>query len=402
MRAFLEGRAGKVAQGHERGRRLPRTVRTRRRLRRRHDRAARRRQPACCARPSRCSAYPARLTDRLEHWAREAPDRTLRRPARAPAAPGARISYAQMLDRARRVGQALLDARPVGRAAAGHPVGQRPRAPARWRCGAMWAGVPYAPVSPAYSLVSQDYAQAAPHPRHADAGPGVRQRRRAYAQRHRRRGAGRRRRGRCWPQASSPARAHARRFAALLATDARRRRRAPRTRRSAPTPSPSSCSPRARPSSPKGVINTQRMMCANQQMLRQCLRLPGRRAAGAGRLAAVEPHLRRQPQRRHRALQRRHAVHRRRQAHAEGHRRRRCATCARSRRRSTSTCPRASRRSRARWTRDAALRDMLFARVQGLHVRRRRACRQAVWDQLDRACRGDHRRAHRASSPAWA
>ena len=46
----------------------------------------------------------------------------------------------------------------------------------------------------------------------------------------------------------------------------------------------------------------------------------GRRSAGALRLAAVEPHLRRQPQFRHRALQRRHALHRRRQAHPRGFR----------------------------------------------------------------------------------
>ena len=64
------------------------------------------------------------------------------------------------------------------------------------------------------------------------------------------------------------------------------------------------------------MINTQRMLCSNQQMIRQCFAVPGRRAAGAGRLAAVEPHLRRQPQRRHHALQRRHALHRRRQADA--------------------------------------------------------------------------------------
>ena len=42
----------------------------------------------------------------------------------------------------------------------------------------------------------------------------------------------------------------------------------------------------------------------------------GRGAAGAGGLAALEPHLRRQPQLRHDALQRRHALHRRRQAGA--------------------------------------------------------------------------------------
>ena len=67
---------------------------------------------------------------------------------------------------------------------------------------------------------------------------------------------------------------------------------------------------------PKGVINTQRMLCSNQVMIRVALPVPGRRAAGALLLAAVEPHRRRQPQLRHRALQRRHALHRRGQADA--------------------------------------------------------------------------------------
>ena len=52
--------------------------------------------------------YPARLTDHLEHWARTAPERSF--VARRDAS-GAwqRISYAQMLERAMTVGQALLD-----------------------------------------------------------------------------------------------------------------------------------------------------------------------------------------------------------------------------------------------------------------------------------------------------
>jgi non-ribosomal peptide synthetase component F len=50
--------------------------------------------------------YPARLTDRLEHWAAVAPDRVF---AARRGADGAwvTVSYAQMLERARRLGQAL-------------------------------------------------------------------------------------------------------------------------------------------------------------------------------------------------------------------------------------------------------------------------------------------------------
>ena len=47
---------------------------------------------------------------------------------------------------------------------------------------------------------------------------------------------------------------------------------------------------------PKAVINTQRMLCANLQMIVQTLPALLRSAAGARRLAALESHLRRQPQ----------------------------------------------------------------------------------------------------------
>ena len=95
---------------------------------------------------------------------------------------------------------------------------------------------------------------------------------------------------------------------------------------------------------PKGVINTQRMLCANQAHDPRRPRLRRRRAAGDRRLAAVEPHLRQQPQFQSRARQRRLALYRRGQADCPARSRRPCATCARSRRRSTSTCRRATRR----------------------------------------------------------
>ena len=52
--------------------------------------------------------HPPRLTDCLEQWAREAPQRTFVA-RRDRGGDWVRIGYAQMLDRARRVGQALLD-----------------------------------------------------------------------------------------------------------------------------------------------------------------------------------------------------------------------------------------------------------------------------------------------------
>ena len=56
------------------------------------------------------------------------------------------------------------------------------------------------------------------------------------------------------------------------------------------------------------------MLCSNQSRLRPGLAVPRRPAAGADRLAALEPHFRRQPQFQPRAVQRRHALDRRRQA----------------------------------------------------------------------------------------
>lgn len=102
-------------------------------------------------------AYPKRLTDRLASGAQQHPDRWL--VARRGADGAWRgISYAQMLEHARAIGQALLDRklsaeRPVA-ILSGNDLEHMMIA-----LGAMWAGVPYAPISPAYSLVSSDYGK---------------------------------------------------------------------------------------------------------------------------------------------------------------------------------------------------------------------------------------------------
>ena len=71
---------------------------------------------------------------------------------------------------------------------------------------------------------------------------------------------------------------------------------------------------------PKGVINTQRMLCSNQTACAQVWPFLDRPAAGGARLAAVEPYVRRQSQFQSRAVQWRHALYRRRQAGAGPHR----------------------------------------------------------------------------------
>ena len=104
-------------------------------------------------------AYPPRFTDRLESGAALHPDRTVVA-RRGPDGEWIRISYAQMLDRARRIGQALLDLdlsaeRPLV-ILSGNDLEHYQLA-----LGAMYAGVPFAPVSPSYSLVATDFTKLA-------------------------------------------------------------------------------------------------------------------------------------------------------------------------------------------------------------------------------------------------
>ncbi|HWH82871.1 MAG TPA: feruloyl-CoA synthase [Burkholderiaceae bacterium] len=208
--------------------------------------------------------YAERLTDRLLHWAEHAPERTLVA-KRVDGGEWRRVSYAQALASARSIAQALLD----------HDLSaERPLAILSdndiehllLALGAMLAGVPVAPISPAYSLLSQDHGKlrhilglltpgmvfaadgaAFAKAIHAavPAGTPVVLTRGAIEGR--------------------PARA----FDELLATpataavDAAHARVGPDTIAKFLFTSGST-------KLPKGVINTQRMLCSNQQMIRQC------------------------------------------------------------------------------------------------------------------------------------
>ena len=102
-------------------------------------------------------AYPQRLSDRLAHWAQAAPDRTFVA-RRGEDGQWQRISYAQMLERAQNVGQALLQRglsveRPLV------ILSENDLEHLTLAMAAMWVGVPYAPISSAYSLVSGDFAK---------------------------------------------------------------------------------------------------------------------------------------------------------------------------------------------------------------------------------------------------
>src|SRR3954470_4301166 len=101
--------------------------------------------------------YPVRLTDRLHHWAAAAPDRIFM--AERNAARGWRqITYAQLLASARSIASALLarelsPEKPVV-ILSGNSIDH-----ALVAFGALYAGIPFCPVSPAYSLISKDYGK---------------------------------------------------------------------------------------------------------------------------------------------------------------------------------------------------------------------------------------------------
>jgi feruloyl-CoA synthase len=107
--------------------------------------------------PHALAPYPAKLTERLDYWAAAAPERTFM--AQRDAAGGWRkLSYRETLSEVRRIGAALLTRdlspeRPVA-ILSGNDIEH-----ALLGLAAMYVGIPYAPVSPAYSLISSDFGK---------------------------------------------------------------------------------------------------------------------------------------------------------------------------------------------------------------------------------------------------
>ena len=103
------------------------------------------------------SPYPRKLTERLDHWAEVAPDRTWLA-ARDETGDWKRISYAEGRAAARRIAAALLERdlsadRPLV-ILSGNDIEH-----ALMGMAALYAGIAYAPISPAYSLISTDHSK---------------------------------------------------------------------------------------------------------------------------------------------------------------------------------------------------------------------------------------------------
>ena len=101
--------------------------------------------------------FPRTLVDRLDHWAETTPDRSFL-VDRGPDGEWRHVSFAEARDKARAIAQYLLDRdlsadRPVV-VLSGNSIEHGLVA-----LGAQIAGVPFAPVAPAYSLVSKDFAK---------------------------------------------------------------------------------------------------------------------------------------------------------------------------------------------------------------------------------------------------
>ena len=107
--------------------------------------------------PHPLERYPDKITQRLEHWAKAAPDRVFIA-QRTASGDWRKLTYAQTLVQVRGLAQALLDRklspqRPVA-ILSGNDIEH-----ALLALASMIAGIPYAPISVPYSLMSSDFGK---------------------------------------------------------------------------------------------------------------------------------------------------------------------------------------------------------------------------------------------------
>jgi feruloyl-CoA synthase len=107
--------------------------------------------------PEPLGSYPDKLTEKIDHWAKAAPERSFmaQRDAKGD---WRRLSYADLQRQVRAIGQALLDRglsaeRPVA------ILSDNDLEHVLLALAAQYVGVPSAAISPAYSLVSSDHAK---------------------------------------------------------------------------------------------------------------------------------------------------------------------------------------------------------------------------------------------------
>src|SRR5690349_9733937 len=107
--------------------------------------------------PQKLGAYPRCVTQWLSDWSDRAPDKVFLA-ERSAAGAWRKLSYREAYGAVRRIGQALIDRglnaeRPVAL------LSDNSIDHALLTLGAMHVGVPAAPISPAYSLMSKDFGK---------------------------------------------------------------------------------------------------------------------------------------------------------------------------------------------------------------------------------------------------
>jgi feruloyl-CoA synthase len=107
--------------------------------------------------PHPLESYPDKITERLVHWAKMTPDRTLVA-QRGRGGSWIEVSYAVALDRVRAIGQALLD-QGLSTERGVAIISDNSIEHLLLALAAQHVGIPFGPISSAYSLVSDDFGK---------------------------------------------------------------------------------------------------------------------------------------------------------------------------------------------------------------------------------------------------